>query len=178
MARDRKYSRILQAAKYYSAVDNYIKYITDSSKRGSRVGTGKARPKSKRYFIDPFGIKLGTGQVVAVTASQTAFDAYKGDINTRFAETEADGDNIIPVRNFKAARAIITTGRAQSGTPKTSAVTGMKYLSYGGQSTSIAFGRKNETEEFAAAATEIKGLIQTRVSGAIVTVSPEVVPVA
>ncbi|RUT08423.1 hypothetical protein DSM106972_015910 [Dulcicalothrix desertica PCC 7102] len=177
MARDRKYSRILQAAKYYSAVDNYIKYITDASKRGGRVGTGDPRPKSKKYFIDPFGIKLGAGQVVPVTSSEPAFTAYSADIAGRFQATEANEDNIIPVRSYRAARAIITTGRTTSGTAKTSRVTGLKYLSYGGKSISVAFGRKNETEEFAAAAAEVKAAIQTRVAGAIVTISPEVVPI-
>jgi hypothetical protein len=176
MARDRKYSRILQAAKYYSAIDNYIKYITDASKRGQRVGTGQPRPKSKKYFVDPFGIKLAAGMVVPVTSSDTAFTAYSADITGRFKLTETDEDKIIPVRDFKAARLVITTGRSTSGVAKTSKVTGMKYLDYGGKSTSLAFGRKNDTELESAAATEVKTAVQTRVSGAIVTVQPEVVP--
>lgn len=174
MARDRKYSRILQAAKYYSAIDNYIKYITDASKRGQRVGTGQPRPKSKRYFIDPFGIKLSADQVVPVTCSEPAFTAYNGNINLRFKETEADEDKIIPVRGLRAARAIITTGRSTSGVAKTSKVTGMKYLDYGGKSQSIAFGRKNDTETMEAAGLEVKGLIQVAVAGALITIQDEV----
>ncbi|NJL61817.1 MAG: hypothetical protein HC903_08285 [Methylacidiphilales bacterium] len=176
MARDRKYSRILQAAKYYSAIDNYIKYITDASKRGQRVGTGQPRPKSTRYFIDPFGVKLSTGQVVEVTSSEPAFNLYKANMTGRFELTKANEDDIIPLANYRAARAIVTTGRTTTGVAKTSKVTGMKYLDYGGKSTSVAFGRKNDTEGFAGAALEVKNAILTSATGAIVTIRPEVVP--
>jgi hypothetical protein len=175
MARDRKYSRILQAAKYYSAIDNYIKYITDASKRGQRVGTGQPRPKSKRYFIDPFGIKMAANQVVPVSASEPAFNAYKGNVNLRIKETVTDEDLIIPVRGLRAARAIITTGRSTTGVAKTSKVTGLKYLDYGGKSQSIAFGRKNETETMEAAGLEVKAAIQAAVAGALITIQDEVI---
>jgi hypothetical protein len=152
-----------------------IKYITDASKRGQRVGTGQPRPKSNKYFIDPFGIKLAVNQVVPVSASEPAFNAYKANVSLRFKETVADEDLIIPVRGFRAARAIITTGRSTSGVAKTSKVTGMKYLDYGGKSQSIAFGRKNETETMEAAGLEIKAAIQVAASGAIVTIQDEVI---
>ncbi len=175
MARDRKYSRILQAAKYYSAIDNYIKYITDASKRGQRVGTGQPRPKSKKYFIKPFGITLATAQVIPVTAAETAFATYTPFLSGRFQATESTAANIIRPYGYTAARAIITTGRSTTGVAKTSKVTGMKYLDYGGKSTSVAFGAKATNEDYGTAIEDVLSDIQAGVSGSIVTFRPEII---
>jgi hypothetical protein len=65
-----RYRRILESAKYFSAVDNYIKYITDSTKRGQRVGNGKPRQPSIKLYVDPFGVPLATAQRVMVSAAE------------------------------------------------------------------------------------------------------------
>jgi hypothetical protein len=176
MARGQRYSRIMEAAKLYSAVDNLVKYITDSTKRAStsKVGSGKNRPVSQPLYIDPFNIALSTGQVVPQSASKPSWDKYAAAFTGRTNATKpADENNIIKLANFKAARVNILTGRSQSGTKKVSRVTGLPYLDYGGTSTSIPFGRKNETDTAAAAFLEIKTAIQTTAAGAIVSLQPE-----
>jgi hypothetical protein len=134
-----RYSRILEAAKLYSAVDNYIKYITDSAKKGARVGSGKARAKSIQVYVRPFAIDLPADVLVRQTCAEAAYNSYQGEFAGNI-ENAAGAATILKLDGFKAARAIITTGRSPNGQPKTSAVTGLKYLSYGGQSTSIPFG--------------------------------------
>jgi hypothetical protein len=169
----KRYSRILTAARYYGAIDNYIKYIQDTTKRGSRVGTGTNRPKSKALFVDPFGIALATNQVVRQTASESAFTTYSSALGSRTtAVAPTNGDLIIPVADYKAARVVITTGRG-NGVKATSNVTGLPYLKYGGKSTSLPFGRKDAPDTQSAAFAEIRTAILNITNGAIVTLQPE-----
>lgn len=147
-----RYSRILESAKYFSAIDNYIKYITDSTKRGSRVGKGKKRPASQELYIIPFGRTLVSNesdptknQVVLVRGAKPTWDRVKNqpEVSARVkAIAPADAGLIVKLSEYRAPRVNIITGRSANGVEKTSAVTGMKYLSYGGTSTSFPFGRK------------------------------------
>jgi hypothetical protein len=135
-----RYSRTLEAAKLYSAVDNYIKYITDSSKRGARVGSGQPRKKSISVFVRPFALDLPAATIVRQTSAEAAYNSYQG--NLAGAVTNAAGSNtVLRLEGFRAARLVVTTGRG-NGVPETSKVTGLKYLKYGGSSTSLAFGKK------------------------------------
>jgi hypothetical protein len=76
------------------------------------------------------------------------------------ATAPADANNLIKLGDFKAARVMVVSGRSAQGTSKTSAVTGMKYLSYGGTSTSFPFGRKNETDTQQAGFDAIRAQLQ------------------
>lgn len=160
MARAQKYSRIMQAAKYYSAIDNYVKYITDATKRSStsKVGQGKPRQPSQKLYIDPFNIALSTGQLVRQSAAAPSWTRFAAAFTARAQPTPPTDENlIVPLANYKAARVNITTGRSTTGVKKISRVTGLPYLDYGGTSTSIPFGRRNETDTQAAAFTERSG---------------------
>jgi hypothetical protein len=72
---------------------------------------------------------------------------------------------------------MITSGRSNTGVAKTSAVTGMKYLSYGGRSTSFPFGRKDADDTLVSAETEIITQLQAAnaFSNAVYSLKPEVV---
>jgi hypothetical protein len=77
---------------------------------------------------------------------------------------------------YQPARAIIVTGRTSgSANAKvtTSKVTGMKYLSYGGNSTSIAFGKASYTELFTTSASAVRTAIVGVTAGAVVTIKEE-----
>lgn len=178
MAKQR-FRRILESAKYFSAIDNYIKYITDASKRGSRVGTGDPRPASQKLYIDPFGIALATGQRVPVSAALPTWNTVspRSEVSSRVTATAPNADLIVKVRDFQPARIVIVSGRSNNGVAKTSAVTGMKYLSYGGKSTSFPFGRKDATDTMVAAETEIITQLQSAnaFSNAVYSLKPEVV---
>jgi hypothetical protein len=140
------------------------------------VGQGEPRPQSQKLFINPFGLNLATGQVVQTSAAQPAFNTYRTALGTRTKGAAPSDENlIIKLANFRAARVIIKTGRSASGTAKTSKVTGQKYLSYGGKSTSLPFGQKGDTESDAqqAAFLEIRQAIVQVTAGAIVTLQEE-----
>ena len=170
----KRYSRILSAAKYYSAVDNYIKYITDPDRRGINVGNGKPRSPSQALYVDPFAVALANGQVVKQSASVPTWTARSAQFAGRTnAVKPADEDLIIKLADYKAARVIITTGVSAQGVKKISRVTKLPYLSYGGTSTSVPFGRKDAADTVTAAFLEIKTAITAAVNGASVTLVPE-----
>lgn len=150
-----RYKRILTAARYYSAITNYLKYIQDETKRGVNVGKGKPRPDSQPFYTRPFGLTLnGSGVFAHIRVPIATWTKYKDStpINTRGKITLASGEDGVRLANYRSSAAIITSGRVTSSTAaktETSKVTGMKYLNYGGTSTTLPFGRgatANETE--------------------------------
>lgn len=171
----RRYSRIMEAARYYAAIDNYLQYIQDASRHSTNIGSGRARPPSQPLFIVPFAVDLAAGQMVPVSASQTAWNAHGARFAGRtVAVAPAAAENRIKIADFKAARVVITTGLSATGTVKTSRVTGLKYLSYGGQSTSIPFGRLNDADEEATAFAAIEAAITpTLGANSRVSLTPE-----
>jgi hypothetical protein len=176
MARGKRYSRIMEAAKYYSAIDNYVKYITDATKKSStsKVGSGRTRAKPIPLYIDPFGIALSTGQLVKQSAASPSWTTYASAFTGRTRPTAPSDENlIINLANYRAARVSITTGRSIAGTKKVSRVTGLPYLDYGGKSTSIPFGRTNETDTQAAAFLAIRAAVVGITNGALVSLQPE-----
>jgi hypothetical protein len=170
----RRYSRILQAARYYSAIDNYIKYITDSSKRGSRVGTGTPRVASKILYIRPYAIDLGANTLAQVSGAETTWNARQAIFALNTKDVLPASTVAIKVDGYRAPRVVIMTGRG-AGVKKISQVTGMPYLDYGGKSTSLPFGKASLTatdtlaEDFA----QIKADIIQATAGAFVSLTPE-----
>jgi len=144
----RRYSRILQAARYYAAIDNYINYVKDASRHSTNIGSGDPRPESIKLYVKPFGRSLATGQLIEASASAPAWNTYSAKFANRTTATPPGNAGLIIVpEDYKAARVKITTGKSANGIVKTSRVTGMKYLSYGGKSTSIPFGKGTDNAE-------------------------------
>ncbi|HEY9653644.1 MAG TPA: hypothetical protein V6C95_23485 [Coleofasciculaceae cyanobacterium] len=137
-----RFSKIIEAAKLYPYLDNFIKWQTDATKRGTRVGQGQPRPASIKLYITPFAVPLPTGQLAEQSASAPAWNTYSSKFATYTTATRPATDaNVIQVRDYTAPRVQIKTGIGSAGVVKTSAQTGRKYLSYGGTSTSIPFGK-------------------------------------
>lgn len=172
---NRRYSRILEAAKYYSSIDNYIQYITNAARRGQNVGTGTARPPSQVLYVRPFNVDLAAGQLAKTSAAAPSWTTYASRFGTHVTATApTDAGNIVKIADFRAARVVITTGRSGTGTVKTSKVTGQKYLDYGGKSTSIPFGQTGAITDQEAAFNAIKNAIVTNITPApLVTLQPE-----
>ena len=161
MARGRRNSRILTAARMKGAVDKYLKYFEDTARQGARVGTGKPRVKSQELYIIPFGLKLSKTQRAKQTGAEPSWVKYKSDFagHTEDSKPAGEGD-VQSLANYYAARVIIIVGRSDKGVATSSNVTGLKYLKYGGTSTSIPFGNsvvpKVEEESYKDIAAKIK----------------------
>lgn len=154
-----RYSRILSAATLYPQLKNYLNYIQTMDDRNPNVGQGRPRPASQVLFIRPFNYNLPVGQMHKTSGAQPTFNSYssEGQIGSRVTSVTPTGDgNVVDLDNFKPARVIITTGRSTTGTVKTSRITKAKYLSYGGTSTSLPFGKANDTDTYADAVAAIR----------------------
>jgi hypothetical protein len=176
MPQAQRYSRILQSAKYYSAIDNYIKYVTDSTKRSaaSKIGQGDPRPPSQKLYIDPFSIPLATNQVVEASAGEPAWTAYRTHIGNRATATKpAEEAFIIPVANYAPPRVKVVTGRRTTGTKEISKVTGLPYSNYGGKSVSVPFGRNGAGDTVVTAFAEIEAAIRLATPGVLVSLIRE-----
>lgn len=137
-----RFSNIIAAARNYPYVDNYVKWMTDVTKRGTRVGQGQPRPPSIKLYITPFAVPLPTGQLAEQSASAPAWNTHSAKFGTHTTATRPATDaNVIQVRDYTAPRVKIKTGIKTTGTVKISAQTGKKNLDYGGTSTSIPFGK-------------------------------------
>ena len=157
-----RYSRILEAAKLAPQLDACLDYQKNSARRGARVGQGKPRPTGMELWVIPFGIPVHTSQRVRATGSVDGFNTYgaREGLATRVDGELTNGLTPLKLTGFKAARIAITTGVSTTGKERTSNVTKAKYLSYGGESTSVPFGRANGTDTELAAFTQAKASIK------------------
>lgn len=162
----RKYSRIIQSARYYAAIDNYLKYITDSTKKGKNVGNGTARPPSQVLYVNPFAINLVAKQFAKVSGASPTWQSYATDMAGYAKAVLGSDEEACDIDNFRPARIIIKTGITTTKKIETSAVTGMKYISYGGKSTSLPFGRRLDTESESDAFTALRDKIFPKLTAA------------
>jgi hypothetical protein len=162
----RRFSRILQSARYYGAINRYIQWVQGTTTRGQRIGQGDPRPASVKLYLVPFGVALPANAKAVSSAAQPSWNSYSAAIGTHATATApSDESLIIRLEDYKAARVIVKTNMSNQATVRTSNVTGLQYGSYGGKSTSVPFGRKNGTETELAAFTEIETAIGANLSG-------------
>lgn len=157
-----RYSRIVSASRYAKALENYIKYVSGTADRQGKIGQGTKRPPSKTLYVNPFSLKTTDKQYAETSASETAWNDTKANLTGYTKETLTAGTEFaLDASGYRAARISIKTGVSDAGTIKTSKVTGMKYLSYGGKSSSVPFGKKENTDTESAVFDVLKGKIKT-----------------
>lgn len=157
-----RFYRVLRGQRGQAAKDKYINYLNGIDIEDN-VGGGTAKPPSQTLYVRPFSGGLPSTVWLRVSASTTAWGNFGtvSTIATRTKETIASGNTAVKIRGFKAARVSKTTGIASSGTRKTSTKTGLPYLSYGGASLSLPFGKSGDTDTYADAIIEIEALLKT-----------------
>jgi hypothetical protein len=169
----KKFSRILQGARYNAELTAYIEYLTGKSTRQPNIGNGKARPNLTTLYVHPYAFSASATVLLQQSASTTAWTTYEGDLGGRTLTAVPSGSEGIKIRGAKAARIIVITGRTGEKVVKTSHVTAAKYLKYAGNSTSVPFGRSGSTDTVDAAFTAIKALIAPSGSTNKVYLQPE-----
>ncbi len=169
----RHYSRIAGAARYQQALTNYVAFIEGKTNRQPGIGTGKKRDKSQILFVKPFGAPAATSDLFQVSASQTAWVAHEGSFGSHALATLPSGGAALRVRGFRPARVVIVTGRQDNGVVKESHITKQKYLSYGGTSRSIPFGKAAAGDTELGVYDTIRGLLVPTGSTVRAYLSPE-----
>lgn len=170
-------TRILKAAIDLPYLENYIKYMTSAENRQPNIGKRGARKASQKLGIVPFNIALQGNQLAYDSGALPTWEAHAAQIgNHATALTAANAANVIKLAHYKAARVNIVSGRSTQLIEKQSHITGRKYTTHGGTSTSLPFGKGGKddpaTEEAAFAA--ISAAIKTSATtGLIVTLKPE-----
>jgi hypothetical protein len=132
----------MQAARYQLALENYVAYMQGKTERQPQIGTKQPRQPSQVLYVNPFSLNIGTADTIKVSADRTAWDTHEGAFGTHTLAALPSGDVGLSIKNFRAARVSIVTGRSNAArTVKESHITKTKYLNYGGTSRSIPFGK-------------------------------------
>jgi hypothetical protein len=140
-----RYSDILRGSQLKKALDNYLKYLAGETDRQPNIGKGKARPALIALYVRPFGTALATKQFAKVSGDETFWKNNKPKFKDYTQDellTGTPDETSLKLKGFRPARLSYKTNIGTTGTEKTSNVTKMKYLSYGGTSSSAPFGNK------------------------------------
>lgn len=137
---------IFQASRYAGALDAYVDYIKNMERRGSRVGQGEPRPEIVQLYITPFAIELATGAFIQTSASINGYNDIKAALGDGVKNTITAQQKSFKMRGYKSPRVNLITGRSDRGVAKTSNVTKLKYLDYGGKARSCPFGKRTATD--------------------------------
>ncbi|NJL39816.1 MAG: hypothetical protein HC899_26005 [Leptolyngbyaceae cyanobacterium SM1_4_3] len=149
----RRYSRIRQGAILNAALNRYIQHLTDID-RTPNVGGGRDRSPTIELSIEPFGFEIDAGVGIRGTTTQRSRTIMSSAVGTR-AITPTAGSAVQRIPGFKPSRAVLFVGTGAS-TVATSNITGLRYLKYGGENYSHAFGKSTATDAEFDAFSEIR----------------------
>ena len=149
----RRYSNIRQGAILNAALNRYIQHLTDVD-RTPNVGGGRDRSPTIELALTPFGFDIDAGTAVRGTTTQRSRTLMQSAVGAR-GITPTTGIINQRIPGFKPARAVLFVGTGAS-TVATSEITGLRYLKYGGESYSHAFGQNASTDQEFDAFSEIR----------------------
>ncbi len=140
MTRDPRYSRIKEAAKLQQALTNYHNYLTSQLTDTPPTGTPANQGAYTPLYAKPFAYDLGSAPRVRESAQQEGWTTYKSHFANRTSETAPAPADLIRIRNYKLPRVSIYQDYQETGTYRTSEITGLTYIYYGGETVTIPFG--------------------------------------
>lgn len=173
-----KNSDILNAARNLPYLENYIKWMTSAENRQPNIGKGAAKKQSQKLLVVPFTLRLPDGTHAATSGALPTWEKYQAAIGGHaVAVTAANVATAFKLERFTAARIHIITGRTpagERGIVKTSHITGRKYTTRGGHSTSLPFGKAAAADtEDAVFATLSADIRQESATGVEIAFTPE-----
>ena len=126
--------------------DNYVKYLNTIDDRQSRIGQGKPIPPQIELYVKPFSLTLDTDQYIKANGTSSRWGTFQAHFTsyTKADIDEAGGEMALDLR-FRAAKVVIKTGMSTNKTVRKALTTGKDYVTYGGESGSVPFG-KNTTD--------------------------------
>ena len=141
--------------------DNYVNYLSNLDEQQPNVGNGTPKPPQTELYVQPFAVDLGTNQYLKVSGTEDRWNTWGSQFANYTKETlnAGGGETFLKLRNIRPARMVIKTGISSAKTVVTAKTTKRKYVSYGGTSGSIPFG-KNATETELEAFQALKTAVQ------------------
>ncbi len=167
------YSRITQAARYQAELNAYIEFITGKANRQPNIGKGKKRQPSTTLYVLPFAFPATSNVYLQQSAATPTWTEFEGEIGGHAVTAVPANTTAVKIRNAKAARVVVVTGRTAEGTVKQSHITGASYLKYGGTRQSVPFGRAGATDTLETVFEAIKSVIAPAGSANKVYLQPE-----
>lgn len=145
--------------------DNYINYLNTLDDRQPNIGNGKSKPPQTELFIQPFGGNFSATQYINPNATSSRWQTYKAAFGTHTKETInlAGSDTVLTGLKVRPAKIVIKTGLSTSRRVVLAKTTKRKYATYGGESGSVPFGKKNNTETELEAYEEILAALKTAI---------------
>ena len=141
--------------------DNYVNYLSNLDEQQLNVGNGTPKPPQIELYVQPFALDLDIEQYIKVNATQDRWNTW-GSQFANYAKATLNtggGEVSLKLRGVRPARMVIKTGISTTKTVVTAKTTKRKYVTYGGTSGSIPFG-KNGTETEVEAFQALKTLVQ------------------
>lgn len=160
-----RYSDIKRGARLNNQLTNYIQYL--STPRTPNPNSRGARPDQNRVYVVPYGVDLGTSEVVGVNTPAAGYNRLAANvINTTDTQAEvADAlgsKTAVGVSGFSPAKLVTFENATRSVTVATSDITQNKYLKYSGTRFACAFGRKTATDDIFDAFAKLKEVCLAR----------------
>lgn len=154
-------TKLAQAKRLAVYWDNYINYLSTLDDRQPGVGQGKPKPPQTKLYIKPFSLTLDTDQFLEGNGTSSRWGTFQTHFVNRTKDTlnTSGGEISLNLKRFTPARIVIKTGMSTTKTVATAKTTKRKYITYGGESGSIPFGR-NTTEAELDAYNTIKTAIE------------------
>jgi len=151
-----RFSRVVRGQRGAAAKTRYLNYLEGLDIEPD-IGSRGSNPDSIALYVFPFTVNLGSKLVLETSAFLPSYNALKDGLGAaRCLDTVPATRLALKIRAISAARVSATAGLANSGTVRTSKLTGLQYADYGGTSYSCPFGRSKTSEKEAEAFAEIK----------------------
>lgn len=104
------------------------------------------RPPQRATYAKPFLSGLGENFYIEASVNDNRWGTISSAIGNRVKLTLTSEESGLKVPRFYNPRAVFTFGISQTGTAKTSQITGRSYKDYGGDSAVSQFGRTTGTQ--------------------------------
>jgi hypothetical protein len=140
-----RYLKILRGSDQV-ARDRLIQYFKGEI-RPTYPERGGDRPSTVDVWVMPFGLPFTAAARLLQTMSSTGTNELSSYASSFASTTPPAAASRVVRPGLLVPRAAITTGRTQTGTSKSSKITGRPYKTYGGSSVSVPFGEGSGTDE-------------------------------
>ncbi len=141
-------SNLANAKRLAVYFDNYINYLTTLDDRQPNIGQGQDKPPQTELYVRPFALDIDADQFIKVNGTGERWTGFGASFSAYAKDTlnVGGGEVALKIRGVTPARVVIKTGISATKSVVTAKTTKRKYVSRGGTSGSIPFGKGATTD--------------------------------